>query len=150
MTNQKRWLKSSITCTSNANYFNSICSLRMKSHGKLKWEVQGLTERCLTGRELHSYVNGWEQGTGGKNWSYGHKLRCWGGMTGVYGSWEPNILITENARGRSEWKCGIVGKNRRRVLHQVRLLSVLVCYILLPCAYVCLIRFKQPRAQSSC
>lgn len=45
------------------------------------------------------------------------------------------------------WNGGKIGG---KFLYQVRLLSVLVCFILLPCAYACLIRFKRPRAQSSC
>lgn len=81
-------LLSSITCTSNANYFNSVCSLRMKSHGKVRWEVQGLRERYLTDRELHSHVDGWEQGTGERTGVRGTYLGAGGGMTGVYGSWE--------------------------------------------------------------
>lgn len=37
----------------------------MESHGKVRWEAQGLREQKLTGRELDSHVDCWEQGTGG-------------------------------------------------------------------------------------
>lgn len=71
----------------------------MESHGKVRWEAQGLREQKLTGRELDSHVDCWEQGTGGggRTGVSGTYLDAGGGMSG-----KPNILTTESARGRSE------------------------------------------------